>query len=1058
MIKGKKLVVIVLVLSMVITGVYQPSGVVAEAASEVKLAVYMPRNGIHHDKDGTYLYTEIESGDAISHYEKTDTSNVVISEKQESFNKGSFNYARISSDVAVVSTNVIRMDGDGNLRINDISLPYARLCGSSVSIKPLGYVIRSVQGEYITGQLCTVDEENRTQQISSEQLKEIDGIAVQIIMPDTYKNVFHFNGGKLVKGSGMDHWFPLSAKAGEKMKGSGENAFFRNARNYNQWDELYNGLAYHTGGTTSYIPAPVRQGYSFVGWHYEGCECLTGGSLYQATTMSVDQDFYAKWKAKEYTVYLNSNDGKNSLQEKTVTYDSAYGTLPVLRRKGYQFEGWYTQKEEGRRITESVLCKTDQDHYLYAHWTPEQVTVSWNANGGVCEEKSRTYNYGQVYGTLPVPEKTGYTFKGWAFDQEGKERIYENSICNGGGTLYALWEVNDYKVVCVDRLENGEVLGQTEWMACYGTEQSGSRLGTDSTIGKYYKDMQYVSATNAVVNENGCQVERIFKSFEGAGLNGLDIQEHTLIQADKSIETIHLPADITAIGDNALQECTKLREISFSPALKKIGMNAFLNCTSLEKIDFRPCTEKVEIEEDAFKGCDNLQSMIEGMGEIAVKDPRAIPGQTVIQCYGTGFLYEYVKANERDCILIFGKGKDTRSFLTRSDCVLGSKIKGVELGYGICEVKGNALTDCLGWVKVENPNCRLEDRTDVFSSQSLLQGWSQSSVMEYGRKYGRNMESIGNSYKMEAKDQGNVCFVLYAYPGMKMPVIKGEFINKQDFLGFYCQDTLYYRRDGSCVEEVFTAKETSDVELEARWEKKEEITPAPTNTPVVSGPPVDTKEPTETEEPVPTASPEQTSTEPAAPTKPAVSVKPGETTSKASATTPAKNTQSLKATAAPKSIVITFSDVAKSEGKNIGGITMKKGKITYRLYAGSRKAVVWKVKKKKKKVVVPAVIKYKKKNYIVTEIRSKAFASNKHIKSVVLGKNVCLIGEKAFYRCSNLKRIQFKGNLIRKVGKKALKGISNKCRILVPKKMEKKVRKRLEKKGQNKKVTIRTKG
>ena len=72
---------------------------------------------------------------------------------------------------------------------------------------------------------------------------------------------------------------------------------------------------------------------------------------------------------------------------------------------------------------------------------------------------------------------------------------------------------------------------------------------------------------------------------------------------------------------------------------------------------------------------------------------------------------------------------------------------------------------------------------------------------------------------------------------------------------------------------------------------------------------------------------------------------------------------------------------------------MKKGKITYRLYAGSRKAVVWKVKKKKKKVVVPAVIKYKKKNYIVTEIRSKAFASNKHIKSVVLGKNVCLIGE-----------------------------------------------------------------
>ena len=87
MIKGKKLAVIVLVLSMVITGIYQPSGVVAEAASEVKLAVYMPRNAIHYDKDGTYLYTEIESGDAISHYEKTDTSNVVISENRSRLTK-----------------------------------------------------------------------------------------------------------------------------------------------------------------------------------------------------------------------------------------------------------------------------------------------------------------------------------------------------------------------------------------------------------------------------------------------------------------------------------------------------------------------------------------------------------------------------------------------------------------------------------------------------------------------------------------------------------------------------------------------------------------------------------------------------------------------------------------------------------------------------------------------------------------------------------------------------------------------------------------------------------
>ncbi|MBO4293159.1 MAG: InlB B-repeat-containing protein [Clostridia bacterium] len=59
---------------------------------------------------------------------------------------------------------------------------------------------------------------------------------------------------------------------------------------------------------------------------------------------------YANWVANNYTVQANLNGGTISSAEgwdltgekpeKTVTYDSAYGTLPSVSRTGYTFKGW----------------------------------------------------------------------------------------------------------------------------------------------------------------------------------------------------------------------------------------------------------------------------------------------------------------------------------------------------------------------------------------------------------------------------------------------------------------------------------------------------------------------------------------------------------------------------------------------------------------------------------------------------------------------------------------------------------------------------------------------
>ena len=50
---------------------------------------------------------------------------------------------------------------------------------------------------------------------------------------------------------------------------------------------------------------------------------------------------------------------------------------------------------------------------LYAVWAANQYTVSFEANGGTVSPTSQAAVYGQRYGALPTPTRTGYTFVDW---------------------------------------------------------------------------------------------------------------------------------------------------------------------------------------------------------------------------------------------------------------------------------------------------------------------------------------------------------------------------------------------------------------------------------------------------------------------------------------------------------------------------------------------------------------------------------------------------------------------------------------------------------------------
>ena len=183
----------------------------------------------------------------------------------------------------------------------------------------------------------------------------------------------------------------------------------------------------------------------------------------------------ATFTPKTYTITLNQNGATTSSSPTslTATYDArANGasdvfTLTNPERTGYTFNGWfesaggtgaeiittakYYKWEDNPYVTTTGLWQHDGDVTVYAKWTPNNYTVSFDVNGGTASTPdSKEVTFGSAYGTLP----SGMThaskqFIGWyddADEGEGNHITAETIVSTASDhTLYAHYE-NVYSV------------------------------------------------------------------------------------------------------------------------------------------------------------------------------------------------------------------------------------------------------------------------------------------------------------------------------------------------------------------------------------------------------------------------------------------------------------------------------------------------------------------------------------------------------------------------------------------------------------------------------------
>jgi len=196
------------------------------------------------------------------------------------------------------------------------------------------------------------------------------------------------------------------------------------------------GGSYNAGTQVTLTESPAAA-YKFSNWGGDG----NGTSAATTVTMNGDNNVTANFVLNQFLVTFNGNGGLPSPTSKTVTHASTYGPLATTTLTGYTFKGWFTATTGGTQVTAATTVTITAPQTLYAQWTTNNYTVTFNGNGGLPSPTSKSVTYASTYGPLATATLTGNTFKGWFTATTGGSQVTAASVVTitTDQTLYAQW-------------------------------------------------------------------------------------------------------------------------------------------------------------------------------------------------------------------------------------------------------------------------------------------------------------------------------------------------------------------------------------------------------------------------------------------------------------------------------------------------------------------------------------------------------------------------------------------------------------------------------------------
>ena len=197
-------------------------------------------------------------------------------------------------------------------------------------------------------------------------------------------------------------------------------------------------------------------------------------------------------EAAEFIVTFDENGGTPSVGSMTTT-NQKLSSLPSVSRSNYSFDGWFTDKDGGEKVTEAT--EFSKNTIVYAHWTyiggsgggggsrkpsVTYYTLHFETNGGSAITDMREANNTRISLTKYVPTRHGHTFIGWYSDQSLTNQISEVSLTKNM-TVYAGWRADENPDIVVNPFTD---VSEKDWfyndaMFVY---KNGLMLGTSKTL------------------------------------------------------------------------------------------------------------------------------------------------------------------------------------------------------------------------------------------------------------------------------------------------------------------------------------------------------------------------------------------------------------------------------------------------------------------------------------------------------------------------------------------------------------------------------------------------
>ena len=243
-------------------------------------------------------------------------------------------------------------------------------------------------------------------------------------------------------------------------------------------------------------------------------------------------------------------------------------------------------------------------------------TVTFDANGGTVDPKTRTIAGDSKIGALPTPTRAGYTFNGWK--HSNGSLISSDYIVTANVTFYASWTAKTYSVTFDPNGGTGEV---SNYVRSYGSPVA--YLPETSREGYFFIGWmcngKYISTSTIV--EGDMQVKAQWElstvayPVEGGNIF-FDCATGKITSSEKTITKAVIPAyingyQVVGIKAGAFSGCKQLTEVSIPPSVKEIEATSFLNggafacCDNLKTVRLAYGLEK--IGDASFWNCPSLQ-------------------------------------------------------------------------------------------------------------------------------------------------------------------------------------------------------------------------------------------------------------------------------------------------------------------------------------------------------------------------------------------------------------------------------------------------------------------